>query len=280
MQMPHYTFPTDNADNMYVLNYCFDEYKDKPGNNIIDLNEKELDKNFLQPSFQYYQNHEFHKLSQNLKINKMFNILHTNICSLNANLENLELLLNNLEHSWNEILLENNPNILIGVFYRHPKKASDNTFLEQLKCSLSKIKIRSKYIIFCGDFNYHILKYEYNNFSARFLNLMYSNFLQPCITEPTQIVPGNRPSLVDNTFINNIDKNLHSGNLLDKLTDHLPNFVIIENMNKKTSKQKIKVRDMIHFTLDENLAYLKDLDSVLLQDFSNVNDMFKSYQRN
>ena len=258
----------------------------------------------------------------------MFNILHTNICSLNANLENLELLLNNLEHSfdiiavsetwtpknnhtthskrnitgyqkyhgiegsslksgcgfyikgnirfkprndlsisyvddknefqscWIEILLDNDPNILIGVFYRHPKKASDNTFLEQLKCSLSKIKSRSKHIILCGDFNY-----------------------QPCITEPTQIVPGNRPSLVYNTFINNIDKNLHTGNLLDKLTDHIPNFVIIENMNKKTSKQKIKVRDMIHFTPDKHLADPKDLDSVLLQDFSNVNDMFKSYQR-
>ena len=106
---------------------------------------------------------------------------------------------------------------------------------------------------------------------------MYSNFLQPCITEPTRILLGNRPSLVDNIFINIIDKNLHSGNLLDKLTDHLPNFVIIENMNKKTRKQKIKVRDMTHFTLNKYLADLKDLDFVLLQDFSNVN-MFNIYQ--
>ena len=65
-----------------------------------------------------------------------------------------------------------------------------------------------------------------NTISAEFLNLVYSNFLQPCITEPTRIVSSNRPSLVDNIFINIIDKNLYSGNLLDKLKDHLPNFVI------------------------------------------------------
>ena len=48
---------------------------------------------------------------------------------------------------WIEILFHNNTNILIGVFYRHSKKASDNTFLEQMKCSLSKIKSRSEHII-------------------------------------------------------------------------------------------------------------------------------------
>ena len=50
--------------------YCFDRYKDKPGNNIIDLDDKELDKISIQLNFQYYQNHEFHKLSQDLKKKK------------------------------------------------------------------------------------------------------------------------------------------------------------------------------------------------------------------
>ena len=97
------TLPTDIADNKYILNYHFYEYKDKPGNNMMDLNDKELYKNSIQPNFQYYQNSEFHKLSQNLKRNKTFSILHTNICSVNENLENLELLLNNLEHSFDII---------------------------------------------------------------------------------------------------------------------------------------------------------------------------------
>ena len=78
------TIPTDIADNKYVLDYFFDEYKENPGNNIIDLNDKELDKHSIQSNFQYYQNLEFHELSKNLKRNKTFSILLTNICSLNA----------------------------------------------------------------------------------------------------------------------------------------------------------------------------------------------------
>ena len=49
-------------------------------------------------------------------------------------------------------------------------------------------------------------------------------------------------------------------------------------MNKKNSKQKIKIRDMIHFTIDKYLTDLKDLDSVLLQEFSNISDMYSVYQ--
>lgn len=38
------------------------------------------------------------------------------------------------------------------------------------------------------------------------------------------------------------------------------------------------MRDATHFTLDKYLEDLKDLDSVLLQEFSNVNDMYSIYQ--
>ena len=40
---------------------------------------------------------------------------------------------------------------------------------------------------------------------------MTSNFLQPCITEPTRIIQGNRPSIVHNIFINVFDKELYRG---------------------------------------------------------------------
>ena len=56
---------------------------------------------------------------------------------------------NEFQSCWIEILRGNNPNILIVVFHRHPKKTSGNTFLEQLKGSLSKIESRNKHIILC-----------------------------------------------------------------------------------------------------------------------------------
>ena len=48
-------------------------------------------------------------------------------------------------------------------------------------------------------------------------------------------------------------------------------------MNSNTSKQKIKIEIQNKY-LDKYLADLKDLDSVLLQEFCNVNDMYNIYQ--
>ena len=54
--------------------------------NIVDFNDKHLGNLVIQPDFKYYQNHEFHKLNQGLNIDKNFNLLHTNICSIGANI--------------------------------------------------------------------------------------------------------------------------------------------------------------------------------------------------
>ena len=62
---------------------------------------------------------------------------------------------------WIEIN-QNRPNIVIGVYYRHPKKTSNNASLEKLRDNLSKITSSNKTVIIAGDFNYDILKYEYN----------------------------------------------------------------------------------------------------------------------
>ena len=73
------------------------------------------------------------------------------------------------------------------------------------------------------------MKYEHNKYINEFLNAISSNFLQPCITEPTRIVKYNRPSLVDNIFVNIYDKKIQGGNIIDKIPDHLPHFAIIKN---------------------------------------------------
>ena len=57
----------------------------------------------LQPNFKYYQNHDLHKLSKGLKGNKIFSLLHTNVCSLRGNFESMQNLINNLDHSFSVI---------------------------------------------------------------------------------------------------------------------------------------------------------------------------------
>ena len=83
----------------------------------------------------------------------------------------------------------------------------------------NKIKNRNKYIIVCGDFN--LLNHQNDERVGEFLNIMYSHFLQPFTTEPTKMIVGQRPSIVDKIFTNIFEKNLNSSNLIDKITDHL-----------------------------------------------------------
>ena len=143
---------------------------------------------------------------------------------------------------------EAGPNILVGVFYRHPSKNIENSekFKEKLKQTLKKINKEKKKTIICGDFNLNLLNYENDKQTSSFLNTMFLHDFQPCITEPTRITNANKPSLVDNIFINSFDDPV-CGNILEHISyDHLPNFVIL-NHEHKNKKQTVKKRDKRNF---------------------------------
>ena len=87
----------------YVFEYIFRQHDDDKENNNIDYNDLQLDNLRPQPGFKYYQNHDFHKLSQILANNETLSILHTNICSLERNTEKVETLIRNLEFNLDSI---------------------------------------------------------------------------------------------------------------------------------------------------------------------------------
>ena len=107
---------------------------------------------------------------------------------------------------------------------------------------------------------------------------MHFNFLQPTILEPTRITANSRTNLID-IFTNFYDKNINSGNLLDKISNHMPNFVIIKDDFNKKKIKNIKIRDMMKIS-DENL-YKIDLKEILNIDITNcqnVNEMHSLFQ--
>ena len=128
---------------------------------------------------------------------------------------------NEFQSCWIEILNKKEPNTIIGVYYRHPKKNSNDIFNIKLDGTIKKIKDNNKTKIICGDFNYNLLNHEYNSHIKNFIDIMYSHFFQPCITEPTRIVGRNKPSLIDNIFINACTKSLNAGNITKFLTIYL-----------------------------------------------------------
>ena len=78
----------------------------------------------------------------------------------------------------------------------------------------------------CVNFNYDLLRHEHVSYVDKFMNTIYSFFLQPCITQSTRALGKNRPTLIDIIFVNTYEKQLFAGNFLDKVSDHLPNFFL------------------------------------------------------
>ena len=91
------------------------------------------------------------------------------------------------------------------------------------------------------------------------------------------MIAGRRPSIIDNIFTNVFEKNLNSGNLIDKITDHLPNFLFIADFNDQQKKQKIITRNMKGFNQETYLKHLDSLKSVNYINFAYVNELYNEF---
>ena len=90
---------------------------------------------------------------------------------------------------------------------------------------------------------------------------MLSNFCQPHIIQLTRIVDNAKPSLVDNIFFNSIEYETKSGSITSKISDHMPNFIIIEKLDLRTTKAiKIWRRDFTKFNPQKFMVDIKGLD--------------------
>ena len=118
-------------------------------------------------------------------------------------------------------------NILIGVIYRHPKQ-KDKEFLQYLSNLLNKVKMEKKKIILTGDFNLNLLKFDKNKEITEFLDFLTTKWFTPQILGPTRITENEQASLIDNFFIDFNDLHCTSGNVFEKISDHLPDFLIID----------------------------------------------------
>ena len=187
--------------------------------------------------------------------------------------------LNEFQMKFVEMIVPKGANIILSVTYRHPKRNSDGTFNSKLKELLEKVTSEHKILMFLGDFNYNLLNHDKDLHTKDFIEIMYSNSLQPTINKPTRVVDRHKPSLLDNIFTNAIDKDITTGNLTDKITDHMPNFIIMKNLSFEHKKVSRKARCFKKFDLE---SYLHDIDSIdlapKLAQTTDVNEVYKYYQ--
>ena len=125
----------------------------------------------------------------------------------------------------------------------------NDTFLQ---ITLERLSYENKDIILMGNFNIDILKYDTNNDSAAFLDMMYENFLLPYISSPTRVTPRSQ-SLIDNIFSNIIEDEIISGNITTTISDHYAQFTLFKNKTKSQNNKKIAKFARNYKTLDKEM---------------------------
>ncbi len=141
-----------------------------------------------------------------------------------------------------EIEMKKQRNIVVTCIYRSPGSSitAFNNKFEQLLVGLNENKVS----IICGDFNINLLNVSNHTSSSDFLDLMYSRGLYPTITKPSRIT-SSCATLIDNIFVNILEKTIKSGLLINDITDHLPIFVTYfceVNINKEKYSKVIRLR--------------------------------------
>ena len=102
----------------------------------------------------------------------------------------------------------------------------------------NKINKENKKIVLTGDFNLNLLKFDKNKEITEFLDFLTPKWFTPQILGPTRITENQQASLIDNLFIDFNDLHCTSGNFFEKISDHPPNFLIIEKLSYHLKKRK------------------------------------------
>ena len=141
--------------------------------------------------------------------------------------------------------------------YNHPRK-DYSEFIEYRKDTLKKVISENKTVIISGDFNLDLLTFEKKPIVEEFLNTIFAYHLQPLILKPTRCISDQKPSLIDTILTNLFENNSWSGNLIATISDHMPNFVLIDN---KSSKIKLKPQLKRDYKYFDEKKYIPDLMS-------------------
>ena len=180
------------------------------------------------------------------------------------------------EMLWVEIESDLNSNMICSVVYRHPSSNLE-TFLNNVCSVIGKISRERKLCLISGDFNINLLNYDKHPLTEDFVNTFSSFFLEPQILRPTRIT-SHSSTLIDNIFFNSIEYQTVSGNLLHDLTDHLPNFLIIERFAFSMHKEKRYKRDYSNYNEEAFLNEFSSTDwSDLLHGLSDTTEMFDKF---
>ena len=144
------------------------------------------------------------------------------------------------------------------MLYRHPN-GSFETFMDYVNSTVEKIHQENKLCLIMGDFNVDLLRIDSHPGSENFINTLGSFFFQPHILQLTRVTD-HSSTLIDNIFFNSIEHFIISGNLVYDLTNHLPNFIILNKFSSLPSSVKVYKRDYFKFNQASLISEIQTVD--------------------
>ena len=97
-----------------------------------------------------------------------------------------------------------------------------------------------------GDFNLNLLNCESHSETNDFLNCMVSHYLLPYILHPTRVTD-HSATVIDNIFCKNATYDTFSGNILCKISDHFPQFIVLNKFDIDYKTFSYAKRDYSNF---------------------------------
>lgn len=183
------------------------------------------------------------------------------------------------------IIKTKSDNILVGVTYRSPSSSHDNN-AKIVECidKLRRVE-RLSSILLMGDFNYPEIDWEAgivrtgNADAARFYEAVQGQYLFQCVDSPTRVVMGERPSILDLVFTNEVNM-VHDLEIVAPLgkSDHsglLFEFVLPDEVHKfeKTTDRK---RNYFKGDFSAMRERLQEIDWSQLDESLDVESMYNS----
>ena len=139
---------------------------------------------------------------------------------------------------------------------------------------LQKISTENKNLVLMGDFNINLLNAEHDVNISNFVDILSSYSLLPHINLPTRITQHSK-TLIDNIF-SNLNSDFFSGNILAGISDHLPQFLLIDKFSKYSFVPNYQYRNWKKLNQEIFLKDFKDIqwNKILEFDKNDVNLSF------
>ena len=132
---------------------------------------------------------------------------------------------------------------------------------DHLKNMLNAIHHENKSTLLTGDFNVNLINYNKKRGTYNFLELLFNHNFTPQITLPTRVTEKSA-TLIENIFVINPSFKYLFGNITTSITDHLPQFIILENFkgsNLKRERISTAYRGFTYFNID---SFKRDLQEI------------------